>query len=280
MKLIWIIIPLILIGIVGSLFIASQTSQFQRDEIEDKNKTILETMPSITITGIIQHWQPIDGPSYSIIPEEKINVNMADNQIFLYGEKLNSSLHDKKVKVTGKLIENYVEHSIAIGMPIFGGDPNTAVMFVSDIEIIDNEPNSIPKQKESMIIKTGWWSGECVGRCDADMTLTSKSMIFHSNGGSFLSGCPTINEEIISPKNEWTSFIELIDLEKFKELSDVIGSPGATDHPISHIEILDGNYSKRVTFETFDELQGHEEFTQKLGDTFSDLSSKYFTSCR
>lgn len=109
-------------------------------EFESKNKAYMENAPSITITGVIQHWKPIDGPSYSIFPEEQIDVNMTYNGIYLYGEKLNSSLNSQKVKVSGKLIENYTAYKSETMGFYFGGDPNTAAIFVSDIEIIDEEP--------------------------------------------------------------------------------------------------------------------------------------------
>lgn len=135
------IILIIIAGVIAYLFIEPQISgQIWRMEFESKNKAYMENAPSINITGVIQHWKPIDGPSYSIFPEKQIDVNMTYNGIYLYGDKLNSSLNSKKVKVSGKLIENYVVYSLETKGFYFGGDPNTASIFVSDIEIIDKEP--------------------------------------------------------------------------------------------------------------------------------------------
>lgn len=139
---------------------------------------------------------------------------------------------------------------------------------------------SLSELSDITTISTGWWSGECDGRCNAKMILTPQSMVFHSNGGSLLSTCPTINHELSYSKDQWNSLIKLIDLGKFNELPAQIGSPGATDRAIWHIEISDGNNSKRVTFESYEELTENKEFFQALSMSLGDLESKYFTRCR
>lgn len=127
--------------VISYLFIEPQISgHFSRMEFESKNNDYMENIPFITMVGVVQHWKPIDGPSYSIFPEEQIDVDMSYSGIYLFGEKLSSSLNSQKVKVSGKLIENYTAYRLETSGFIFGGDPNTAVIFVSDIEIIDEEP--------------------------------------------------------------------------------------------------------------------------------------------
>ncbi|QLH05195.1 hypothetical protein C5F49_07565 [Nitrosopumilus oxyclinae] len=127
------------------IFVISQTNNYSENaEYKSKRTEYIENASTVTVTGILQHWKPIDGPSYAVIPEEEMNVNMNNGRIFLYGEKLSPSLHDKKVTVTGKLIESYVDFQLeTLGMA-FGGDPDSAAIFVSGIEIIENELNSIP----------------------------------------------------------------------------------------------------------------------------------------
>lgn len=135
------IILIIIAVVIAYLFIEPQISGYiWRMDFESKNKDYMENAPSITMIGVIRSWTPIDGPSFSIFPEEQIDVDMTYDGIYLYGEKLSSSLNSQKVKVSGKLIENYTAYRLETSGFIFGGDPNTAVIFVSDIEIIDEEP--------------------------------------------------------------------------------------------------------------------------------------------
>lgn len=124
------------------MFIGPQISgQIWKMYYDDRREAYLENTPSITITGVIQHWNPIDGPSFSIIPEEQINVNMTYNGIYLYGEKLSSSLNSTKVKVSGKLIENYAAYGLETRGFVFAGDPAAAAILVDDVKIIDEEPD-------------------------------------------------------------------------------------------------------------------------------------------
>ena len=93
----------------------------------------IDDLPTITITGTISHWQPIDGPSYAITPEEDLTVPMDEGKIYLYGDILDESLDGKQVKITGKIVENYGEYRVSkYGGPSLGGDPSTSAIFVTD----------------------------------------------------------------------------------------------------------------------------------------------------
>jgi hypothetical protein len=152
-----IILAIVVIGGVISYGYFSNYIQNYNSEI---NKTkYLASQPTINVTGIIQHWEPIDGPSYSIIPEEDIDVEMNEYRgIFLYG-KLNPSLEGKRVTISGILIENYADfHSKTLG-GAFGGDPHTATILVENV--FSSEPDvtdslTIPNAERDAKLSAGY----------------------------------------------------------------------------------------------------------------------------
>ncbi len=129
------LVALIIIGVViGGLILYGALSNYIQNYNYEINKTeYLANQPTISVTGIIQYWQPIDGPSYSIIPEEDIDFEINEHRgIFLYGQ-LSPSLEGKRVTVSGILIENYVDFQLKTLGGAFGGDPNTAVILVDKV---------------------------------------------------------------------------------------------------------------------------------------------------
>ncbi len=130
-------------------------------------------------------------------------------------------------------------------------------------------------EKPLTVIETGWWAGECLGRCGADMTLTPESVVYHSYTSRCVPECLEIRVELPFQEREWDHLTGLLDLEKFRTLPEVIGRPGETDAPIVHIEISNGETSKRVSFERPRELSGNEEFAEALDGILDDLASKY-----
>ncbi len=124
-------------------------------------------------------------------------------------------------------------------------------------------------------IEAGWWAGECLGRCNADMALTSGTVVYHADPGLCQPDCTEISRELPLSGQEWDRLVGLLDLEKFNALPDTIGSPGETDSPIWHIKISSGGESKRVSFEVPEDLPGNEEFGKALRDMLGDLMSKH-----
>jgi hypothetical protein len=126
--------------VVGGLIVYGFASSYIANyNYETSREAYIAKQSTINVTGIIQHWKPIDGPSYSVIPEENIDFEIDEHQgIFLYGyEKLNPSLKDKRVIVSGKLIESYVDFQLETLGGAFGGDPSTAVILVNEIIILN-----------------------------------------------------------------------------------------------------------------------------------------------
>lgn len=146
-------VVLIIIGVViGGLILYGPLSNYIQNYNYKINKTeYLANQPTINVTGIIQYWQPIDGPSYSIIPEEDIDVDMDEYRgIFLYG-KLSPSLEGKRVTVSGILIENYGDFQLKTLGGAFGGDPNTAVILVEQVFSFEPEPKKASNIEEFLI---------------------------------------------------------------------------------------------------------------------------------
>ncbi len=135
-------IPIIIAIIIGGLIVYEFVSSY----IENYNyitsrEEYLAKQPTINVTGIIQHWQPIDGPAYSIIPEEDTDFEINEYRgIFLYGQ-LNPSLEGKRVTVSGTLIESYVDFQLKTLGGAFGGDPDTALILVEDVISFEPEPS-------------------------------------------------------------------------------------------------------------------------------------------
>ena len=178
----------------------------------------------------------------------------------------------------GNHLEDKDQRTINYEMVI--GDNETLLMDDYYKKYLSVPLNISETEESSIVINTSWWAGECIGRCSEDITLTSNMVVYHSNGDSSLSSsCPEIRHELPFSEEEWQSLIKLVDLEKFYELPDVIGSPGETDGAIVYIEIFDGERSKRITFETPDELPEVEEFVIELKNITDDLSSKYYSHC-
>ena len=131
-----IIIGVIIGGLIVYGFVSSYISSYN---YETRKQEYIAKQPTIIVTGIVQHWEPIDGPSYSMIPEEDIDFEINERRgIYLYGyDKLKPSLEGKRVMVSGKLIESYFDFQLETLGTAFGGDPSTAVILVSEIKILN-----------------------------------------------------------------------------------------------------------------------------------------------
>lgn len=101
-------------------------------------------------------------------------------------------------------------------------------------------------------IRSSWGGVGCLGICSQHiLTITANKTTF-----SELTGDPSQNSirEFQTTDEQWKNLTNLINFEKFNTLPDVIGGPGDTDAPIWRIEISDGIRTKKVTFESLNEL--------------------------
>jgi hypothetical protein len=118
-------------------------------EIPSNDSEPLIESRHIEITGVINHWQPIDGPAYSLIIDEPINAQVSDMGIFLYGDMLRPYMKDQTVTIKGMLIPNYVEYQRSLGFSIMSGDPSTATILVDEIQI--QQESKLSKIEELLI---------------------------------------------------------------------------------------------------------------------------------
>lgn len=114
----------------------------------DDSESLIESR-HIEITGVINHWQPIDGPAYSLITDKPINAQVGDVGIFLYGDMLRPYMKDQTVTIKGTLIPNYVEYQRSLGFSMMSGDPSTATILVDEIQI--QQESKLSKIKELLI---------------------------------------------------------------------------------------------------------------------------------
>jgi len=134
------------------------------------------------------------------------------------------------------------------------------------------------KNNSELVIKTGWFGGFCYGYCIGDVKLTSEKIVFHSNPKVPLnSPCTEVTKEIPFTKEEFQSLIDLVDLEKFNELPDVVSSSTHVDIGNSWIEISDGNNAKKIIFTTINDVPEIQEFATELMDLIIELKSQYLT---
>ena len=133
---IFIIIPVIIV--IFALTTLSDTP-FEMNTTKFSSPTYgidMDSLPSITVTGTISHWQAIDGPSFAIVPEHKISVPTDNGKIYLYGKLiLDQSLDGQERTITGKIIENYAEYRESQFGSSLGGDPSTSVIFVNEVQL-------------------------------------------------------------------------------------------------------------------------------------------------
>jgi hypothetical protein len=118
------------------------------------------------------------------------------------------------------------------------------------------------------IIKTGTDAGRCVGYCIKDFTITPDKIVYSQNGREFVSNVwvdlPEKTKETLLSKIEWKKLITSVDFQKFNSLPDKIGCPGCADAPVEWIEISYGEKTKRVEFESQDEIPEIDQLVVEL----------------
>lgn len=98
-------------------------------------------------------------------------------------------------------------------------------------------------------IRSGWgsaWSND-----NQILTITANKTTLSKQ---YTDPLQNTTQEFPTTDKQWRNLTNLINFEKFNLLPDVIGCPGCGDGPIWWIEISDGFRTKKVTFESLDEL--------------------------
>ena len=118
------------------------------------------------------------------------------------------------------------------------------------------------------IIKTGTYSGHCIGYCAKEFIITSEKIVISETGREFVSDAwkdlPEKTKETSISQKEWNRLIKLVDFQKFKALPDRIGCPGCADAPVEWIEISYGDITKKIEFENGDLIPEIDNLIQAL----------------
>lgn len=109
-------------------------------------------------------------------------------------------------------------------------------------------------------IRYGVSSGECVGYCDEDLTLTSTKLTFEMTS---VDQMPVSCSQTFT-KPLWTSLTKKIDVEKFNETEAVSGCPGCTDIPVEWIEITTAFTIHKVSFDYGDAPEEAKDYIEDL----------------
>lgn len=135
------------------------------------------------------------------------------------------------------------------------------------------------------IIKTGTYSGHCIGYCTKEFTITSEKIIVSETGREFVSDAwkdlPEKTKETAFSQKELNKLIKLVDFQKFNSLPDKIGCPGCADAPVEWIEISYDGKTKKIEFENGDvtpEIDNIRQALQELRNTI-DSSIDNFEEC-
>lgn len=118
----------------------------------------------------------------------------------------------------------------------------------------NNTPVKSPVVAETknkiLSISTGTSFGECAGYCFNQIEISSKKIIISKKYlGTDNKSFPDINKEETFSEAEWSNLVNLVDLNKFNSLKEVIGCPDCADGGAEWVEITNENNKKKVTFE-------------------------------
>lgn len=121
-----------------------------------------------------------------------------------------------------------------------------------------NEP-----REKSLIIKTGTSFGFCIGYCSLEVMITENNVEYIKRSRDKDNYPPKVLNLLLS-NSEWEDLIEIINMDEFEKLDDVIGCPDCTDGGSEWIEIILKQKRKKVTFEYGDSLKETNKLLEKL----------------
>ncbi len=100
------------------------------------------------------------------------------------------------------------------------------------------------------VIKTGTNSGFCLGYCSKEFVITPEKITYTQSGHEVSDKI----KHISFSKSDWNELVDLVDFQKFNSLPDRIGCPGCADAPVEWIEIRSGDKTKKIEFESGDNI--------------------------
>jgi hypothetical protein len=110
--------------------------------------------------------------------------------------------------------------------------------------IVDPPPNVEP----DTTIKSGTSFGKCLGYCRKELEITATGMTLTRSGWNTKEYPPMSVWQEIS-RDEWQRLVQLIDQKMIAQIEDIYGCPDCADGGAEWIEVIQGDFSKKVTFE-------------------------------
>ena len=138
---------------------------------------------------------------------------------------------------------------------------------------LSEQPPSTISQE--LIIKTGTSFGMCLGYCQQDITITKDKIVIHKSGRNQDGPLPEVTEDIPISSEQWDTLISSLKIDEFNSLDDRIGCPDCADGGAEWIEIIDGDTTKRVTFEYSDTISQIENFVIEIRKIRDAIFSQY-----
>jgi hypothetical protein len=110
--------------------------------------------------------------------------------------------------------------------------------------IVDLPPNTEP----DTTIKSGTSFGECLGYCRSELEIKVTGVTFTRSGWN-INEYPPMSVWQEMSRDEWQKLVQLIDQKTIAEMDDIYGCPDCADGGAEWIEVIQDDFSKKVTFE-------------------------------
>jgi hypothetical protein len=110
-----------------------------------------------------------------------------------------------------------------------------------------------PKPDTDTTIRSGTSFGMCLGYCWQELEIASTALVFTRKNWMMEEFPPvTIPGEITV--QEWDRLVQLIDQKPLREMENIYGCPDCADGGAEWIEVIQDDFSKKITFEFGDSL--------------------------
>ncbi len=117
---------------------------------------------------------------------------------------------------------------------------------------------------EQAVLRNGVSFGECLGYCSRELEITASEMRFTQTGWNLEGSLPPVVRTRETAAEEWNALVSLIDMGNIKSLDTRYGCPDCMDQGAEWIEIIQGDYRKKVTFEYNRPLPKVQKLLDKL----------------
>lgn len=124
-------------------------------------------------------------------------------------------------------------------------------------------------------IRNGTYFNECLIHCNEMVTITAEKTFYALTSNVQDTEKPDIIEEMQTTEEQFGELQLLIDWNKVKALSSIIGQPDATDQGGEWVEITVDGDVKRIDFEMNASVSGIDILLKNLRKIRNELSRKY-----